>query len=187
MELLYFKEDEILDENLKTVMGIVNKKEFTHTNSQAVYRISPVVICEKSKELIYPKVKVVEEDLKAYEKNKVNLKEDEKNIKHKFDVKENVFGKEVNVREATESNFIEVVDPAYDGEEHDHVDGEIKKPEDEEDQSKHLDKFNLLKAFRFVNDPFNLKTEFTYDEDYHNTELNFEAVDKRIENLFGIN
>jgi hypothetical protein len=173
MELIYFKEDS--EHGLKI-------KNSTSTDSQAIYRISPVLILEKGKELVYPKVKIQEKDLQNFEKNKIDLKSDEKEIKNKFEVKENIFNKEPQANEACDSNFIDIVD----AEQEDNLEFEIKKPEDEEDQRKHLDKYNLFKAFNFVNDKSNLKSDLTTDDDYLETQITFDSIDNRLEKIFGI-
>ena len=111
-----------------------------------------------------------------------------KPLQNSFDVKENIFGREPNPNEQSHSNFVEVCDPEFDAEKSEEViDLEIKKPEDEEVGRKHLDKFNLLNGFRFANDPFNLKSKISFEEDYTETEVESDNIDNRIKNLFGIN
>jgi hypothetical protein len=188
MELLYYKEDSAQVES-DVIKSLSNEiKSNSSTNSQAIYRISPVVVNKGTRDFFYPKVKLTQEDLNERKYSKVESDGHSHEIQNKFDVKENVFGREPNPNEQSQSNFVEVSDPEFDAQKsHEVVDTEIKKPEDEEDGRKHLDKFNLLNGFRFVNDPFNLKSKITYEEDYTEAEVESESMDQRIKTLFGIN
>jgi hypothetical protein len=190
MELLYFKEDSAQVDSQLVSSLIKESKSQSCTNSQAVYRISPLIIAKGSnnKDFVYPKVKLQDDD--AISKGPFTHTFDDLHhheIQNKFDARDNVFGKEPNFKEQTESNFLGVVDPEFDGETKEEIDAEVKTPEDEDDARKHLDKLNFLKGFRFVNDPFNSKSALTFEEDYRDAEVTVEGIDKRIENLFGIN
>jgi hypothetical protein len=188
MELLYYKEDSSQNESdvIKKLSSEI--KSSTCTNSQGIYRISPVVVNIGNKDFFYPKVKLTQEDVIEKKHSKCGSDGHSHEIQNRFDVKENIFGREPNPNEQSHSNFVEVCDPEFDAEKSEEViDVEIKKPEDEEDGRKHLDKFNLLNGFRFANDPFNLKSKISFEEDYTETEVESDNIDNRIKNLFGIN
>ncbi len=188
MELLYYREDsaQVESDFIKNLSKEI--KSNTCTSSQGIYRISPVVVNIGTKDFFYPKVKLTQEDINDKKHLKCVSGGHSHEIQNSFDVKENVFGREPNPNEQTQSNFVEVCDPEFDAEKSQEViDAEIKKPEDEEDGRKHLDKFNLFNGFRFTNDPFNLKSKISYEEDYTETEVESETMDSRIKNLFGIN
>ena len=199
MELLYYKDEvatsaegdentnihNLLDDNVSKLIAV--SQNHKSTNSQAVYRISPVVIYKNShkENFVYPKVKVEgDQDLEG--KSKINPHEDSHVIKNRFEAKDSVFGKVPEAKEQSSSNFLEVVDPEYNESSNKEFDCEIKKQQDEDEGRKHLDKFNLLRGFQFAFDPFNNRSNLNYEEDYTESNLEFESVDVRLENIFGI-
>lgn len=192
VELIYFKDlDTANDENVETLKSSVfSNQKNVETSSQAIYRISPVVVMKYDKKghknhfdhLIYPKIKVTPEDMADKNNFKFNAEVDRKTMKNKWEVKLDVFNKDVSsAHEQPDSNFVDVVDA-------DNVtnDIDLKTPEEEDDPRKHLDKFNLFRGFQFSMDPFNIRSDLTYEDNYDNCEVKFDSVGKRVEELFGI-
>jgi hypothetical protein len=156
-------------------------KDFESTESQAIYRISPVVIQSHDK-FVFPKVKVSGQKDFTLSHHKSLSKFEIAQVKNKFEAKENVFGT-VKAHENQHSDFLDVVDGEKQRDESTLT--KLQKPEDEEDGRKHLDKYNLLKAFKFVFDPYDSKIELNNEEDYSESNLQFASVDDKFESLFG--
>ncbi len=157
--------------------------KFNSTDSQAIYRISPVLINSQDG-FVYPKVKLLnKEDLHSCSliaQSKIEIAQ----VKNKFEAKENVFGNKVGSNEKTHSDFLDVV-CGEDVEQKEDID--LKKPEDEDEGRKHFDKYNLLKAFKFVMDPYGSKAELNHEDDFTESNLQFESVASKMESLFGLN
>jgi hypothetical protein len=161
------------------------------TESQAMYRISPVLIVDKSNGFVYPKIKVENLD-EALEYSKgIDSSTDYNSVKQKFNLKEAMnlaFSSQGGMSQIdleSESNFLDVVDPNFDINNSEFT--IIKKPENEEDPRKHLDKFNLIKGFTYAYDPLNTKSKMNYDEDYDNCQIEFFSAETQIKDLLDIN
>jgi hypothetical protein len=160
------------------------------TDSQAIYRISPVVIADKSHgNFVYPKLRVQDLDEALAYSKEIDISTDYNSVKQKFDLKEAMnaaTGEAASQLELeSESNFLDVVDPNLDINDSEII--SIKKPENEEDPRKHLDKFNLFKGFSYAYDPLNTKSRMNYDDDYENCEVEFFSADTQIKDLLDIN
>jgi hypothetical protein len=156
--------------------------KFESTDSQAIYRISPVAIQSLDK-FIFPKVKVSSQKDFPSTHSQPLSKIEIAQIKNKFEAKENVFGSSVKANENVKSDFLDVVAGSSQEERDEYT--KLQKPDEDEDGRKHLDKYNLLKAFKFVYDPYHSKIELNNEEDYSESNLEFASVDKKIESLFG--
>lgn len=160
------------------------------TESQAIYRISPVLIVDKSHGMVYPKLKVENLDEALEYSKEINTTTDYNTLKQKFDLKE-AMNLAYTTQEGmsqleieSESNFLDVVDPKFDISNTEYT--SIKKPENEEDPRKHLDKFNLIKGFTYAFDPLNTKSRMNYDEDFDNCEVEFFSAETQLKDLLDI-
>lgn len=201
------------DENAINDNNIANKLKENKTlitNSQAIYRISPVYLVKQNTNINnkkdnltsnlyqFPKVKITsignEEDFV----NQVIKGENDKNF-NKEELNEKFLAHENdNIANYNEGTSIIDIDFKYDT----LVDlnstiKELKKPEDETDARKYLDEFNLLQGFIISNDPYNIKSKLfvgdlnwmdVNDETIASSEskIKFEKLNERLDNLFDI-
>jgi hypothetical protein len=195
MTLIKFQEDKT---NPETSSSSLEEKKLDSlasekilTESQAIYRISPVLIVDKSHGFVYPKLNVENLDEAIEYSKEINTSTDYNSVKQKFDLKEamsmayNSLGAMSHLEIESESNFLDVVDPTHEISNLEYT--FLQKPENEEDPRKHLDKFNLLKGFNYAYDPLNTKSKLNYDEDYDNCEVEFFSAETQIKDLLDIN
>jgi hypothetical protein len=149
-KIILYKDDDNTD--IKTLPA-----NFYETSSQAIYRISPVLIKEETG-IYYTINKTTKES-----SSKLN------NIKkemfwNKYETKEDDIGP---------TNIIdEIIEPI-----------EVKQAEEEDQPRKFLDKDNLIKSFLFAFDPLSVAE---YDEEDESSEVRFENINDRLEKLFDI-
>jgi hypothetical protein len=181
---------------LKSSLHFSDKEQIIQTSSQAVYRISPVLLTKVSdSSFVYPKIKLsTAEDSDVINKHiidgidKIDSTSDKTQVKEKFSLKEDVFNYDKNHHDKLlESNIIEIVQSNItNGEEvHDEFTS-IKKPTEEDDQRKNMDKYNLLRGFSFAYDPYSNYSKIDYDEDNFESEIKFEKVEDKLERILGI-
>ena len=180
--------NELEAEFLKRLDEMASEKIIT--DSQAIYRISPVVISDSYDEnFVYPKLKVQNLDEALAYSKEIDISTDYNSVKQRFDLKEAMYaatGEAASQLEIeSESNFLDVMDPTLDINDTDIVG--LKKPENDEDPRKDLDKFNLFKGFTYAYDPLNTKSKINYDEDYENCKVEFFSADTQIKDLLNIN
>jgi hypothetical protein len=152
-KLIIYKEDDNTD--VKTLTSNIYE-----TSSQAVYRISPILVKEESGNN-YCLLKTNKETSSKLNNLKTEMYWD------KFTNKDS---------EIEATNIIdEIIEPI-----------ELKQTEDEDEPRKFLDRDNLVKAFLFSFDP--LSNRLTgYSEEEQNTEdIKFEHISNRLGNLFNI-
>jgi hypothetical protein len=167
--LLIYYNDETINQNL-----LNQHKSTLTTNSQAIYRISPTIVKKTKNNFAYPKIKINENDNLNYststtdEENKLNLKFERTEDKI---IDDNL--KLENYLSNTDKDMIigEI---------------EIKKPDEDTDTRKYLDRYNLLRSFLFSMDPYNNISHLEGDENDEAT-LTFETLKDRLSNLFDIN
>ena len=163
-------------------------KEKVFTDSQAIYRISPVLATNTSTGFVYPKIKVDNLDEALMYSREIDTTSDYNVTKTKFELREalSAYNSEAvsNLEIDCESNFLDAVEPNFDMKS---VITRIQQPENEDDPRKNLDKFNLFKAYTYASDPLNTKTHFKHDANYENCEVEFFSVDTQIKDLLDIN
>ena len=150
------------------------------TNSQAIYRISPIYLnkINNKEEVLYPKVKINSISNEQDFENLIFKAKNERSKDIKLDIE--------NIEDLTLDRDILDINFNLNNTSND-LNLEIKKPEDETDTRKYFDKFNLLQGFLIVNDPYNIKSRLIYDQnELTESELKFENLNDRLENLFQI-
>lgn len=173
--LIYYKDMD--NENIEKITKALNPNVVKGTSAQAVYRVSPIVVPNKKSRLVYPRIKVDETNMTQLD-DKLNTKDDEKNVKIKFDdhLQDSALVKTNNT-----ANYLtneELVDN----------DIEVKKPDEDTDTRKFLDKFNLIRGFLYAMDPYNNKSHLTGEdgEGQDESDLKFDTLNDRLDQLFDI-
>jgi len=164
IRLLYHKDSDNEANSIENISNLKSLKniKITETFSQAIYRISPLVVYSGHDEFVKPKIKIVSEEIDEYKFESDNKFEDEFVDVSKNDL---ISNEEENI-----SNKIEIKIP------------------DEDEPRKNLDKFNFFRGFQFAFDPYNFKSELNDEEDLtDDLSMNFTGADCFIENLLGIN
>ena len=173
-------------ENDRKLEEIANLKVFT--DSQAIYRISPVLATNTSTGFVYPKIKVDNLDEAIAYSREIDTTTDYNVTKTKFELRDalSAYNSEAvsHLEIDCESNYLDAVEPNFDL---NSVITKVQRPENEDDPRKNLDKYNLFKAYTYASDPLNTKTHFKHDGNYENCEVEFFSVDTQIKDLLDIN
>jgi hypothetical protein len=158
IRLLHIKDEEKNIEEIKKGANKINE-----TNSQAIYRISPILIKEDNG-LSFPLIS-------AENTHKHNLIKE--NYVEKFSLSED---------QKFENDYKLINIATNKGSEDNHI--ELRLPEDEEEPRKYYDKYNLYNAFYFSCDPLSSKSEFI-DED-EEIVIKYESIEDKLTRIFGI-
>lgn len=158
IKLIHNKDqDTNLDEIKKDVKNIYA------TSSQAIYRISPIL---------------VKEDTNTYFPI---ISADSTNSHHIKTLHKDNFIEHFEAQKF--ENDYKLVNIALNcGKEDDYIN--LREPEDEDEPRKYFDKFNLLQAFYFSSDPLANQSEFV-DED-ETCEIKFEKIEDKFSRIFNI-
>jgi hypothetical protein len=150
--------------------NIVNLKEdisnIYETSSQAIYRISPIIIKEDNN-ICFPIIS-------ADDTNSHNIKSIIKdNFIEKFNLSDDQrFDNDYKlIKIATNLN-----------KDDDYI--QLREPEDEDEPRKYYDKFNLFQSFYFSSDPLGNKSEFVDEEE--TCEIKFETMEDKFSRIFNI-
>ncbi len=175
--LIYYKEEEEPAQEIKK-MYKVNKIQ--PTNSNAVYRVSPVVVYGKG-HIVIPKVKIGSNPMAS---GNITQSVGENYIKEdKLDKPDGLKDKFL----VTSSNMAaeDKTNIKDDNLDSDESEGKIEIKKGDEDR-KNCDMFNLYRGFQYAFDPFHMRSSDLDNEEDNSPELNFESVNSKIESLFGI-
>jgi hypothetical protein len=147
---------------------ISQKLENRLTNSNAIYRISPILTYDKNN-ISYPLLKVTQNEYETIERN---LKEDYNDLKNENFLSKINLGereKELNTNEENKENLYEVKIPDED-------DIKPRAP---------LDRNNLVRSFCITMDTYNNRVVFD-DEDEDEPDVLIENLEEKLKNLFDI-
>lgn len=162
------EEAEKLFKNIKDNKQI-QKLEKIITTSQAVYRISPILLKDKNN-ISYPTLMVPHNENELAEVIEKIAKEDFNDIKNKNFVSNNQNGeKDIDKDEENKENLYEIKSPDED-------DIKPRAP---------LDKHNLVRSFCITMDTYKDRVEFD-DEDEENPDIIVENLEEKLNNLFDI-
>ena len=133
-------------------------KDFIEVLAPAMQKISPMLILDQGQNLVHPFI----------------------NIEAKKEIFNEIFTKENNLilsfektKEIEESDKLKCIQ------------FELVRPEDNNQEKRHFDKYNLIKGFVFSHDPMDT-FEFNTSDQYDDVELIYENLNDRLSNIFGI-
>lgn len=174
LSLIYYKDDEAnpnVEELKKSVGNVLS------TNSMAVYRMSPVIVMQGEKTMTYPILSADKDSLSKDNRKTLNIKEDVKTIKEKYALTEDQKMEQVMSTGNYLSNLGDELDLGLD----------IKKPDEENDNRKYMDRYNLIRGFLYSVDPYMNRSQLLgEDDDYSDSAVKFEDLTEKLENLFDI-
>ena len=157
--LYYYREEDkhrIIANELKEYA-----KKFVEVTAPAMQNISPMLILDHGGKIVHPFINI-ESDKNIFKE--IIPKESKLNLV--FEKKEII--SEESVKKSSKCGDIDMV-----------------KPEDENQEKRHFDKFNLMKGFVFSHDTMNT-FEFTHSEDYDEADIGYENLNDKLKKIFGI-
>lgn len=171
--LIYYKDEN--SANTEELIKKLNPSTTLATGAQSVYRISPVIIQNEKSQLVYPSV-CVNSEIGLISNEHIKIKEDEKVVKKKYEHSD--FDSALKTANYMSNTTKEMIVNAID----------LKKPDEDTDTRKFLDKYNLLRGFHFAMDPYNNKSHLEGEDNEGETEsdLKFHSLNERLEELFDI-
>lgn len=154
--LFYYREEE----NHRNIASQLNNlpSQSIEVTAPAMQKISPFLILDHGANNVHPLISITA--------NKDIFKEEipvEKDLKQRFEKKEIIEEKVILKSEEIE----------------------IAKPDDINSERRNIDRYNLMRGFVLSHDPLG-NFEFSTNEDFDEVELNYENLNDKLNNIFGI-
>ena len=156
--LFYYREEEkhrLIANALKD-----ESKCFIEVTAPAMQKISPMLILDQGEILVHPFINI----------------ENKKELFNEVIPKESILIQSFEkIKEIEESDLIRSESKEI----------ELVKPEDNNQEKRHFDKYNLIRGFVFSHDPLDSFT-FNSSEEFDDVELKYDNLNDKLNNIFGI-